>query len=259
MSDQKNQSFYSPMHNPSSNTPNDVLFREQLAEYFETSLGSTIQKLENFSKYIPRQRFTEILAKYEIFKKVLNIHGSVVELGVLFGGGLMTWHQISTILEPINYNRPIIGFDTFSGFPSLSAEDELSTANEAKVGGLAVDSYEDLLKCIKIHDLNRFLNHFPKTHLVKGDATETIPKYVKENPELVVSLLYLDADIYGPTKVAIETLLPRMPKGAIICFDELQVKTYPGETIALLDTIGISNLKIERFSFEPKISYAVIE
>lgn len=253
------ESPFSPLHDPACNTDSDVIFRKELAEYFETSIGSTIEKLENFSKYIPRQRFTEALVKYEIFKKILNVHGSIVELGVLFGGGLMTWHQISTILEPINYQRPIIGFDTFSGFPSLSNEDELSTAEEAKVGGLAVDSYEDLLKCIEIHDKNRFLNHFPKTHLVKGDATQSIPKYINDNPELVVSLLYLDADIYEPTKVAITSLLPRMPKGAIICFDELMVKSYPGETLALLDTIGISNLKLQRFSFEPKISYAVID
>ena len=66
-------------------------------------------------------------------------------------------------------------------------------------------------------------------------------------------------DIYEPTKVALEHFVPRMPKGGIIIFDELNSKDWIAETKAVLDTIGIHKLKIERFSFDSHISYAVIE
>jgi len=74
-----------------------------------------------------------------------------------------------------------------------------------------------------------------------------------------VSLLYLDVDIYKPTKIAIEQLVPRMPKGAVIVFDQLNNEGFPGETIAILKTIGINNLRIQRFSFDSFISFAIIE
>jgi hypothetical protein len=95
--------------------------------------------------------------------------------------------------------------------------------------------------------------------VVAGDASETIPAYVKSSPHLVVALLYLDFDLYTPTKVAIECLVPRMPKGAIVAFDELNNKDWPGETSAVFDTIGIRTLRLRRFRFQPQISYAVLE
>lgn len=82
---------------------------------------------------------------------------------------------------------------------------------------------------------------------------------MKDNPQTVVSLLYLDFDIYKPTKIAIENFIPRMPKGAIIAFDELNSKEWVGETKAVLETIGIRNLRIERFSFNTYMSYAILD
>ena len=45
-----------------------------------------------------------------------------------------------------------------------------------------------------------------------------------------------------------------MPKGAIIIFYEINSHGLPGETMALEETMGIRNLRIERFSFDTKIS-----
>ena len=104
----------------------------------------------------------------------------------------------------------------------------------------------------------RYIKHIPKVELIKGDVVETIPKYVNENSQLLISLLYLDMDLYKPTKVAIENLVPRIPKGGIIVFDELCSKHFPGETTALLETMGIRDLKIEKFSFNNYMSYVVL-
>jgi len=68
----------------------------------------------------------------------------------------------------------------------------------------------------------------------------------------------LDFDLFEPTKVAIENFYPRIPKGSIIVFDELDNPLWPGETLALLQTIGLNKLKIEKFDFDPNVSYAVI-
>ena len=246
-------------HDPKYNIEKDVLYRKKMNKYFSQSLGTNIEKLENFTKYVPRQMLTQFLYRYELFKKIVNVEGSIVECGVFFGGGLMSWAQLSAIFEPVNFIRRIIGFDTFAGFPSLSEKDAFSTAESAKVGGLAAKTYEDLQHCIKLFDLNRFISHIPKVMLVKGDACKTIPKFIEEHADLVVSLLYLDFDIYEPTRVAPKHFLSRMPKGAIIGFDELHSETYQGETLAVLEEVGIRNLSIERFYFEPGSSYAILK
>jgi len=240
-------------------TKNEIDYYSNLKSYFEKSLGTTIDKLSNFSKYVPRQDLAIFLAKYEIFKKILNIQGSIIECGVFLGGGLMTFAQLSSILEPVNHQRRIIGFDTFSGFTSMSKQDAHSTSKLAKKGGLNTNSFSDLEKSISLYDSNRFLNHIPKIELVKGDISKTMPLFLKKNPHTIVSLLYLDADVYKPTKTALKNIVPRMPKGAVIAFDELNTDLFVGETLAALDTIGINNIRVERFSFEPSISYAVLD
>ena len=238
-------------------------FEKQLLsyeEYFDNSKATIAEKLSAFSKYVPRQALTTFLVKTDLFKKILNLHGSIVECGVHFGGGLLTFAKLSSIFETVNTTRKIIGFDTFSGFPELSVHDKDSDPNYAYKGGLSLpSSFEDLQECIKVYNSDRFVNHIPKIELVKGDATKTIPKYLKDNPQTIVSLLYLDFDIFKPTKVALENFVPRIPKGGIIAFDELNDKSWAGETIALLKTYGVRDWRIERFSYDNRTSYAVLD
>jgi hypothetical protein len=236
-----------------------LVYREQIEGHFVNSPGTFVWKLQNFPKYVPRQALTRFLVKSEIFKQVLNIQGSVVECGVLAGEGLMTWAQLSAIFEHLNYQRKIIGFDTFAGFAELSPEDNTGESPVAYQGGLALDSYNDIMEAIRLYDMNRFLGEVPKVALVKGDIQETVPAYLEHHPETIISLLFLDVDVYAPTKTALEHFVPRMPRGAIIAFDELNDRGWPGETIALLDTIGVQDLRIQRFTYDTKISYAVLE
>jgi len=247
------------MKEAKTSLPQELDYYEKLVNYFDKSKFPTIDKLTNFAKYVTRQDLTAFLYKYEIFKKILDVQGSIVECGVFQGNGLMTFAQLSSILEPINHQRRIIGFDTFAGFPNLSKEDKGSTSEFAKKGHLATNSYNDLHDCISIFDSNRFLNHIPKIELIKGDISYTVPKFLKKNPHTIVSLLYLDVDVYKPTKVALQNFVKRIPKGGIIAFDELNTKKFVGETIATLETIGINNLKIRRFPFEPNKCYCILE
>lgn len=216
-------------------------------------------KLENFPKYVRRQHLKRFLALYEIFKRILPVKGSIVECGVFRGFGLMSWAKLSTILEPENLTRRIYGFDTFAGFPTVSESHDLSRFHMTQPGELAADSYDELQQLIEEYDRDRFLGHMRKVQLVRGDLVETIPQFIEDNKHLLVSLLFLDVDLYEPTRVAIEHFLPRMPKGAIIAFDELDNPIWPGETLALLDTLGAGRVRLERLEWDPYISYAVIE
>jgi hypothetical protein len=232
----------------------------ELAVMFERSSDPIEARLENFPKYVRRQNLTRFLSLYEIFKRVLTVKGSIVECGVNMGFGLMSWAKLSAILEPVNLTRRIYGFDSFAGFPSVHDNDlSGSGRTAARPGALGADSYDELLKLADLYDQDRFLGHVAKIELVKGDATETIPRFIQEHEHLVVSLLFLDFDLYEPTRVALQHFVPRMPKGAVIAFDELDNPIWPGETKALMDTIGMPRLALERLEFDPYVAFARID
>jgi hypothetical protein len=245
---------------PVHQTENDSQYQEEIHSFYQRCAGTDLDKITAFPKFVTPAEIGRFLAKSKLFEEILHVHGWIVECGVFLGGGLMTWAQLSAVLEPLNHVRRIVGFDSFTGFTQVSSKDQ-GSANEGlvKVGGYSAPVYDELVECLRLFDLKRPIGHIPRVLLEKGDALKTIPAYLEKCPHAVVALLYLDFDLYEPTKVAIETFLPRMPKGAIIAFDELGHETFPGETLALLDTVGIRNLRIQRFPFMPQISYAVLE
>lgn len=227
--------------------------------WFDRNPGSWESKMENFPKYVRRQNLTRFLVLYEIFKKVVKVKGSIIECGVNQGYGLMSWAKFSAIIEPANLTRRIYGFDSFEGFPELSSKDSSNSSSHLKTGDLAADSYDELNGLAEIYDSTRFLGHVPKVNLIKGNAVKTIPKFIDENPHLMVSLLYLDFDLYEPTKVALESFIPRMTKGSVVAFDELDNPLWPGETQAMIEFCKSYNLRIQRLPFDPYVGYAVIE
>ncbi|OLC89407.1 MAG: dTDP-6-deoxy-L-hexose 3-O-methyltransferase [Acidobacteria bacterium 13_1_40CM_4_58_4] len=231
---------------------------KSLENIFVNCSDSIEAKLENFPKYVRRQHLKRFLAMYELFKLILPVKGSIVECGVFRGFSLMSWAKLSTILEPENLTRRIYGFDTFNGFPSVSSSDR-NGSGVAEVGDFQASSYEELLELIRLYDQDRFLGHIPKMQLIRGDVIKTIPEFVQQNRHLLVSLLFIDLDLYEPTKVALEQIVPRMPKGAIIAFDELDNPIWPGETEALLEKLSVNQLEIRRLDWDPYIGYAILE
>jgi hypothetical protein len=248
------------VHLPENQRPQDDEYYRRLNDYYARSAGSNVDKLRAFPKFVPVAELGRFLARSRIFERVLNVPGSVVECGVFGGGGLMTWATLSAILEPLNHVRRVIGFDTFKGFVATGPKDAPGSVNSSAVaGGLAANTADDIAQSAAIFDLYRPLGHIPKIELVSGDALATIPEYVERNPHLVVSLLYLDFDLYEPTRCALERLVPRMPKGGVVAFDELNHRAWPGETAALFDTLGIRSLRLERFPYQPQISFACLD
>lgn len=228
-----------------------------VAKIFESCQDSTETKIECFPKYTRRQHLKRFLALYELFKLALPVKGSVVECGVFRGFGLMSWAKLSAILEPENLTRRIYGFDTFEGFPSLALEDQ-NINTQTHVGDLRANSYDELTQLIKIYDNDRFLGHIPKVNLVKGDICHSAPKFVAEHPHLLVSLLFIDCDLFEPTRAALEAFIPRMPRGAILAFDELDNPQWPGETMAMLAHTRGRPLELRRIEWDPYISYAIL-
>jgi hypothetical protein len=247
-------------HHLDKYAPSERGVMDDLCESFNSSRVPLAQRLQTFPRHARRQDIARFLVKHELFRLSLPANGSVVECGVFAGGGLLSWAHFSAIHEPYNHARRVIGFDTFCGFPEVDEKDRgPGTSEHAHHGAFQThDSIlEELRSLTAVHDRNRPLGHIPKVELVPGDACETIPRYVEEHPHLLISLLYLDFDIYAPTKTALEKLFPRVVKGGVIAFDELNCAEFPGETTALLESFDLRQVELKRFPHDPYISYFV--
>lgn len=207
-----------------------------------------------FPLFIDRQDLIRYLVRYELFKKILKVEGCIIEAGVHKGASALLFAKLSSIFEPYAFSREIIGFDTFTGIPNLNKKD----GDFISLGQFSDVNFKTIEKSIEFYDRNRPIGHLPKVLFVKGDAVQTIPKYFSENPSLVVAMLYLDFDIYEPTLAALKTILPRMPKGAIVVFDQFNERRVAGETLALLEILEINKIEIKSFPQEPHISYFIL-
>ena len=241
-------------------TKADYAYYRDRKKFLDKNFKNNLDLLaDGFPKYAKRQEVTRFLARHKLFEKIIDVQGAIIECGVYRGNGIFTWALLSSIYEPIGgILRKVIGFDTFDGFPSVHEKDTKKGKLTWKRGDLKVSTFEEIQSAIKIFDKNRFLSQMSKIEVVKGDFIKTGKKYLKKNPQTLISLLFLDFDLYEPTKEALKIFLPRMAKGSIIVFDQINHSLWPGETQALLEEFNIKRKKINKFSFEVNMSYIIL-
>ena len=235
-----------------SNQDKNVL--EEINDFYEIN-KNIINASETFPLFITRQSLSYYLAKYELYKKTLDVKGSIVECGSHQGSSLLLFAKLTSIFEPYQIHKKVISFDTFTGFPSIDKKNDNIKHKNTKKNYLNNTNLDLIKNSIKLLDKNRFNGHINKVEIIKGDAIKTIPKYLKENKHCLVSVLYLDFDIYKPTKIALDHFLPRMTKGGLVVFDELNQKRWYGETVAYLEKFSKNKVELKQFNFEPNISY----
>lgn len=243
----------------SADSEREKPIREQNIDLFRNCPISDIEMLRNLGLFLVPTDIKKYLFLNEMYKKILNVHGVIIEFGCRWGQNLSLLHSFRSIYEPFNHYRKIIGFDTFSGFPSISDKD--GNSDLAIKGGYNVsENYEIYLeKLLRNLEQESPLNNKKKFEIVKGDATMTVDNYLKNNQDTIIALAYFDFDIYEPTKKSLESIKDRLTKGSILVFDELNHPKFPGETIALKEVFGLDKFKIQRNIYSNCQSYIVIE
>jgi hypothetical protein len=234
--------------------------RKAFRKLFRQSPIAEEDILDNLGLFIPRQTWARYLFLHELYKKIIGVHGHVLEFGNRWGQNLALFSSFRGIYEPHNLSRKIVGFDTFSGFPDLHEKDG-DNPNMEKGGYAVEEGYEETLEAIlDYHESESPISHIRKFELVKGDVMKTLDPYLEKHPETIIALAYFDLDLYEPTRHCLESLKPYLTKGSILGFDELCYEHMPGETTALREVLGLKNIRIERFPFlSPKASFVVIE
>jgi len=234
---------------------NDVTAYQDLVAQLHSTPIPDNEILANLGLFLTRSSLARILYMAELYQKIISTHGVVIEVGVRWGQNLALFSALRSIYEPYNISRKIIGFDTFEGFVHTSDQDG-DSAKVKKGAYNVVDDYEKTLA--RILGINESIN--PKSNekkydLIKGDVLQTVPDYLTEHPETLISLIYFDLDLYEPTKFSLEKFLPYCSHNTIFAFDELCYQDFPGETIALREVFGDRKFEVIRSPISPLQSY----
>ncbi len=238
-------------------TQSETERKQLLVDRLRTSRIPDRELLDNLGLYLTRQTLSRINFMQKLYQMIVPVHGVIMEFGVRWGQNMALFSTLRGIHEPFNYNRKIIGFDTFDGFPSVASQD--GDGVQAGDYGVVENWEEELEGILDFHTQNAPIPHKKKHELIKGDATLTLPDYLERHPETIVALAYFDFDIYKPTRDCLEAIMPYLTKGSILAFDELNTPQFPGETIAVREVLGLSRYAIRRDPSNPLTSYLVVE
>lgn len=203
----------------------------------------------NFYLSCDINRMSKVLAHYELYKQVLDLPGVFVECGVFKGASFSRFAMFRELLSN-PYSKKMIAFDIFGEFPETEYEDDfMKRESFIRGAGSHGISPEQLEEVLEHKNVNKNID------IVKGDIVETVPQYIKNHPELKISILNLDTDIYEPAVTILEHLYPRIVSGGILILDDYGV--FPGETAAVDEYFADKNIQIKKFPFAMTPCYII--
>lgn len=169
-----------------------------------------------------------------------DLEGDIVELGVGPGRFLL---YCATWLKATRSTKRYYGYDTFSGFPSVSEEDLENLAPE-RVNRVRPGVY-GFYNRRRMEKMTRRLG-LANVQLVEGDFSETLKRFRPDK----VSFLYMDCDLYRSYKAGLEMLYDHVVPGGIILFDEYEwVREWPGARRAVDEFFQDKPEKPEKLPF----------
>ncbi len=197
------------------------------------------------------QRIGKLLAHYELFKLSGDIEGDIVECGVFKGASLVRFAIYRSLFSNPD-KKKIIGFDSFAEFPETNFEPDIKMRVD-----FVEECGEQSISTDQLYEVLKYKNNDKNVELVAGDITKTLPEYIEKNPDLSLSLLNLDVDLYEPSVTTLELLYPRLQKGGVIILDDYGV--FPGETKAVDDYFRNKKVTIKKFPYSMTPSYIIKE
>jgi len=158
-------------------------------------------------------RIAKSISHFELYKKIMNLPGEIIECGVFKGMSLIRFATFREILES-QFSRKIIGFDAFGKFPdnvTMETDKEFIVNFEKEAGnGIPKDDLENILR----------YKNFQNIFLLKGFIPDVFNNYFENKPATQIALLHIDVDVYEATKACLEHLYEKVVKGGIIVFDD---------------------------------------
>jgi hypothetical protein len=189
--------------------------------------------LINFPAFIRRREMTRLLADYDLFRMIVDLPGSIVELGVYLGAGIFTWSKLLETFVPGDRSRRVYGFESGQGYAQLAPEDGTPQPWIDKVVGRKVPPANYLARMAELTNLDNILPGAERCRVVTGNIEETVPEFARANQGTRLSLLYCDVNLYQPTLTGLRHLYPLVMPGGIVAFNGYGSPPWQGETAAV--------------------------
>ena len=185
------------------------------------------------------RRLAKACAQYDLYKKIIDLPGDVIEFGVYKATSLIRLATYREILETAR-SREIHGFDVFGQFPrdGVSAPSDLAFIDRFEHAGGEGLSAETVQKLLDAKMLSSNVD------LISGDIRETLPHFLVDRPEVRFALMHLDIDVYEPTHLALEMCWPRLVPGGIIMIDDFNM--VGGASKAVDEFISRNGLRLSK-------------
>lgn len=185
----------------------------------------------NLALFLRGSLLARVLATSEIYENIIEIPGSIFDLGTWRGQTAVLCENFRAIFEPCNINRRIICFDTFEGYKGFGENDrpsDLHNDGKYQVGGKA---YSKLLEeIIILHEKSNISGHINGKHkVIQGDCRIQLPKFLTEHKNEVVACAFFDLNSYIPTKEAFDLVWNRLVPNGIMAFWQLTRNELPAE------------------------------
>lgn len=198
-------------------------------------MNANLSLYDDFLANTTPDRLQKIFARYELFRKVMNVPGDIVECGVFKGSGLYTWAKLMRLFRPHNEVR-IVGFDFFDSDRKMDFQFQQDKD--------CLDEHAERWTPQDVIRKNCAEWGFDKVDLIAGNIVETSAEFVKQNLGARISLLYIDVDNYEGALAVLKNLYPLVSTGGLVVFDEYALRTY-GESNAVDEYFRGSKIRLQ--------------
>ena len=205
---------------------------------------------------------------FELVYRTRDTPGDIAEFGVATGKSIVTTSLIS---KKMGTNKRIYGFDTFTGFPGFSDNDNFNLFEELFKRQEITETHFNKIQKNKeyistrgaktnpwdisnsgnfantsLELVNRKIQHFKLDNSVKlipGDFTKNLEVQVSH---LSFSLVLMDSDLYETYEKTLPIIWDKLSPRGYIYLDEYYSLKFPGPRIAVNNFVAKTNCELIR-------------
>jgi hypothetical protein len=205
---------------------------KELERLIEENNISFDEMLVNFPAFVRRREMTRLLADYDLFRMIADLPGSIVELGVYLGAGLLTWSKLLETFMPGDRSRKVYGFESGAGYQDLSPEDGNPVPWIKTIGQKTVGR-DYLARLTELANEDNMVRGVERCRVIFGNIAETVPEFAKHSQGTRLSLIFLDVNLYKPTLIGLRELYPLLLRGGVVAINGFGSPPWQGEALAL--------------------------
>ena len=145
----------------------------------------------------------------------------------------------------------VFGFDDFKGYNNFSEYDKNFRQFVDEKKHYLVSDFDFVSRLLDLKTDDNLIPGVKRAEIINGDVLDTIDEFLVKRGGLRLCLLYIDVNLYEPTKYTLEKFYDFVVPNGIIALNGYAQAPHDGEAKALDEFLNTRNLKpkFQSFSF----------